>query len=242
MVVSVQLSDELREILKELGEATGAMAAWIAPTGDGEAVRELGGGMSLYLGVDAGKPGSEGDDGDDGGVPGELATEAALEHAARALRAAGRRWSIDALPRVNWALDDRPSRERVLERIESYLQALANADRCDNMLLVRDSVLVASASPPTELQRERIAFAVRQVAAAAARREGTSHGEIVGDDLYVRSFYIGAVLIGFFSGPWATDFVRHRARRVTGDLAHLLGMLDVPPPSDVATAPVPVPE
>lgn len=219
--MSAQLSDELRDILRELAEVTGAAETWIGPAGGDEPKRELGRGKVLYL----------------SGGSGDLA--AALERAARALRAAGRRWEIDELPDLRWPEPDRPSRARVLARIEAYLVALANTDSCDNVLLTRGAHLVAAASPPTELERERIAFAIKQVEAEAARRAGTSHGEIIGDDLYVRSFYIDAALIGFFSGPWATDFVRHRARRVVGELAHLLAMLDEPPPSDAATAPIP---
>lgn len=227
--MSAQLTDELREILKEIGEAIGASDVWIGPSDpapppeETPGSRELGGGKSLYASVALDDP----------------ETAVTAERAVRSLRAAGRRWEIDSLPDVSWSLGDRPSRERVLARIEAYLQALANIDRCDNVLLTRENVLVAAASPPTELQRERIEFAVKQVAAEAGRRTGTSHGEIIGDDLYVRSFYIDAALIGFFSGPWATDFVRHRAKRVIPELSHLLGMLDEPPPADVATAPVP---
>lgn len=225
--MSGQVEGELREILRELGEAVGATEVWIGPVepaADAPSKRDLGGGKALYIGV------AISDDSD---------AAAAAERGVRSLRAAGRRWELDALPDVSWSLTDRPTRERVLARIEAYLQALANTDRCDNVLLTRDGVLVAAAAPPTELQRERIEFAIKQVAAQASRTAGTSHGEIVGDDLYVRSFYIGAALIGFFSGPWATDFVRHRAKRVVPELSHLLGMLDEPPPADVATAPIP---
>lgn len=227
--MSAELRDELHEILKDLGEQIGAAAAWIGPADAVEdpPVRDLGRGKALFLTFAAGR---------DAESP-----EAAevVEQAARSLRAAGRRWETETLPDVSWSVSDRPTHERVLARIVAYLQALANTERCDNILLTRDSILVAAASPPTELQRERIAFAVRQVAADASRRDGTSHGEIVGEDLYVRSFYVDAALIGFFSGPWATDFVRHRARRLVPELSHLLGMLDEPPPTEVATAPIP---
>lgn len=226
MGVSAQLTDELREILRELGEAAGAAQVWIGPAGGDNQQRDLGRGKALFASFGEQEP-----------EPGD--TNEALERAARALRAAGRRWEIEELPDVHWPERDHPARDRVLERIEAYLEALANTDNCDNLLLVRDAVLIAAASPPTELQRARIAFAIKQVQADAGRRAGTSHGEIVGDDIYVRSFYVDAALVGFFSGPWATDFVRHRARRVARELAHLLSMLDEPPPSDAAQAPIP---
>lgn len=220
----------MRAILAELGATVSAETIWIAaedePAGAEVLERALGHGQVLRARCPA------------GGEP--LDREAAMERAARALRAAARRWSQGALPSLRWPeAEPAPARERVIERIRTYLLALAEVARCTNVLVARGTDLVAAAREPTDLERARIAFAVKRVEADADRRDGTSHGEVVGDDLYVRSFYFDASLVAYFDGPWGLDFVRHRARQVCRELAHLLAMLEPTPPSDTAEAPIP---
>jgi hypothetical protein len=225
------LRDEVQQILQELGEAIGAGRIWIAAAQpeaapDPELIsRGLGRGQALWvrlLGEGADSRHSE------------------IERAARALRAAARRWAGGPLPEVSWPEgEEAPPPGRVIERIETYLRALAEVAGCTNVLVTRRSGLVAAAREPSELERDRIEFAVKRVEADAVSRDGTSHGEVVGEDLYVRSFYFDAALIAYFDGPWGIDFVRHRARQVCRELAHLLGMLEPTPPSDVVQAPRP---
>jgi len=58
-------------------------------------------------------------------------------------------------------------------------------------------------------------------------------------DFYAVSFWFDACLIVFFSGPYSSDFMRHRARRVTRELANLLPELDDPTLDPVQAAPIP---
>src|SRR5690606_24264105 len=105
-----------------------------------------------------------------------------IERAARALRAAARRWSGGPLPEVSWPEgEEAPPPGRVIERIETYLRALAEVAGCTNVLVTRRSGLVAAARPPSELERDRIEFAVKRVEADATARDGTSHGEVIGE-------------------------------------------------------------
>ena len=66
-----------------------------------------------------------------------------------------------------------------------------------------------------------------------------AHAELGGEDFYALSFWYGGCLVGFFSRPYASDFVRHRTRLVTRELAHLLSLLDEPSHDPVQTSPRP---
>ena len=229
------LADEIKEILRELASQTSASEIEIlcadpnegaVADSDEKLVRALGSERVLVL-----------------SLPAELRTEDTdeeLERSVRALRSAGRRWGKMALPPTSWPESaEAPSRGLVLSRIESYLQAMATTSRARNALVTVDGEVVATSTDSSELEAERIAFTLKRVAADAVEREGTSFGEIAGDDFYARSFWVGSALILFFEGPWALDFVRHRARHVCRELGHLLGELEPPPPAPASIAPVP---
>ena len=138
-----------------------------------------------------------------------------IERAVRALRAAARRWAEPNVPLIRWpSLETAAPRERVLERIDRYLQALATASNADIAMLVRGGEHVASSAEATELQTERLPFLLRQVAADGAARHGTSFGDVCAEDFYARTFWVDSAVVLFFSTKFAPDFVRHRVKLV----------------------------
>jgi hypothetical protein len=279
--VEVVLKDELRQLLRELAAATGAVSVAIAHP-DHPELSEL-----------AGFPGSPARSGLSGlpvlsdaeletsadlrsrathsmSVPvgggavlraGFLCAEdppdpngraAALERAARALRACARRWDVGTLPPLAFPETSRSPRGLILSRVRSYLAALVGSLGMDNAVVTLRGRLLASAHPLGELHRVQIPFTVRRVAAEADRRRSagsgpisslpsspSSHGELVGEDFYALGFWYGGCLLGFFSRPYSADFVRHRARLVTRELSHLLSLLDEPTHDPAQTAPRP---
>ncbi|HLU67533.1 MAG TPA: hypothetical protein VKZ63_14725 [Kofleriaceae bacterium] len=238
------LKDELRQLLRELAAATGAASVSIAHPDqhDGDVVPDeaaaaaphsmavpVGGGAVLRAGFLYPED-----------PPDPNGRAAALERTARALRSCARRWDVATLPPVSYPESARSPRSLILARIESYLRALVSTLSMENAAVTLRGRLVTSARPLGELHREQIPFTVRRVAAEVERRRGTSsHAELAGEDFYALSFWYGGCLIGFFSSPYAPDFVRHRTRLVTRELAHLLSMLDEPPSDPVQTAPRP---
>jgi len=283
------LKDELRQLLRELAAATGAVSVAIAHPdhpelselpgfsaypglpgryeADLEASSELrssathsmsvpvGGGAVLRAGfLCAEEP------------PDPNGRAAALERAARALRACARRWDVGTLPPLAFPETSRSPRGLILSRVRSYLNALVGSLGMDNAVVTLRSRVVASARPLGEMHRAQIPFTVRRVAAEADRRRGgttssiggpgaggapssvgslspssspSSHAELAGDDFYALGFWYGGCLVGFFSRPYSTDFVRHRARLVTRELSHLLSLLDEPSHDPAQTAPRP---
>ncbi len=164
---------------------------------------------------------------------------AALERTARALRACARRWDVPTLPPLVYPDRGVGGRQRALERVEAYLQALSNTHGMLNAIVTHHGQPIASASALTELQRERLPFMLKRVKAEASRRDGSSHAYIAGEDCFAQSFWFDACLIAFFDGPYAVDFVRHRTRLVTRELANLLPMLDDPDRDPAQVAPLP---
>lgn len=224
------LDDEVRSILRELLAATGGAAVAIAPA-NGEQpderlrVSPLGGGHELRLDL--------GDRED--GV--ELA--AAIEHAVRALRAAARRWEAQ-LPSLSVGNNGQGSTasERAMMRIQSYLDALAGVQHARNACVVVGHRMIAWANTPEALDEARWPLIERR-AEAAASPGATSHGEIADPDVYAVTFWYGAALIVYFTGPYGVDFVRHRARLVTRELSLLLPLLDPDPTAPAQRLPVP---
>lgn len=225
--------DELRQMLLQLCASTGAADAFIARSGKTPEAPEapegglitvpLGGGAHLGL-RDA--------------VGGAEAVATALEHTARALRACARRWN-EELPALGGE-PGLPMRARILHRIEAFLGALSDTNSALNALVTVRGKLLTSATPPTELQRERIDFLLRRVDVEVARKVGeTSHAELIGEDFFALSFWFGACLVVFFDGPFSVDFIRHRARAVTRELSTLLPDLDEPPRDPARVAPIP---
>ncbi|HUH03810.1 MAG TPA: hypothetical protein VML75_17565, partial [Kofleriaceae bacterium] len=149
--------DELRQLLLQLCASTGAADAFIVRGGEpaeaGVIMVPLGGGARLGL-RDA--------------ADGSEAVSTALEHAARALRACARRWNED-LP-VLGGEPGMPLRARILRRIEVFLAALAETNGAVNALVTVRGKLLTSATPLTELQRERIDFMLRRVDVEVARK------------------------------------------------------------------------
>lgn len=238
------LKDELRQLLRELAGATGAVSVAIAhpdtPNEDGSDDEPSGGALhSMAVPVGGGavlragflcaeEP------------PDPNGRAAALERTARALRACARRWDVATLPPVAFPDTARSPRSLILARIESYLRALVASLGMDNSVVTLRGRIVASARPLGELHRAQIPFTVRRVAVEADRRRGaSSHAELAGEDFYALSFWYGGCLVGFFSRPYASDFVRHRTRLVTRELAHLLSLLDEPSHDPVQTSPLP---
>lgn len=249
------LHDEVRELLRELAVAVGAervdivhadtpaesLAADAAPdiqgvpeASDGNP-RRVPLGNRVYLEIEAGPTPER--------VPESRAAEhaAAVERTVRALRAAGRRWQAERLPAmgVNASEAAPPHEERVRERITVFLEALARTERARAVTVTVQGRVLCSSNPLEELERERLPFLQRRVAVVAGRQSGRSHAEIVDPDVYVATFWFDACLFAFFSGPYAVDFFRHRARLVMRELSLLLPMLDEPPPTAANVAPLP---
>lgn len=226
------MEDELRELLRELVDGTGAESASVVhepskPNDDAE-VKAVPLGMGGLLEVTyAERANADG-------------RPAAIERSARALRACVRRWSVEQFPEIVVRRSHALDRNRVRDRIQSYLAAFANAQGVANAVVtVRDEV-VATAEVLDELQRERIPFLLKQIAAEVRRRRGeTSHVEIVRDDLCAFAFWVDACLVAFCDGAFSSDFLRHRAKMVTREISQLLPYLDDPPSAPAQIAPIP---
>jgi hypothetical protein len=164
---------------------------------------------------------------------------AAIERAARAIRACSRRWGSD-LPHLSYQRQRALERHRIRERIEVYLQAFANAQGVSNALVTADGDVVAAARPVSADQQQRLPFLAKQVEAEIRNRRGeTSHVEVIREDVCAFSFWINACLIAFCDGTFSPDFMRHRARLVMREISHLLPHLDEPPDAPAKLAPVP---
>jgi hypothetical protein len=225
------LDDEVRQILRELLLATGAESATVVHgERPGTISTQLAANTHLALALARGVGADE------------VEWRTPLEHAARALRAASRRWDVVLPALTMWAHTPHASpRERVLGRIADYLVALANTEHCENTLVVRRGEIIAAAHPVDEATAGRLPLITRQVEAAgiALHERGQGHGEIAGEDVYALSFWYGACLIAFFARPYSVDFVRHRAKLVTRELSELMGMLDGGPESPASILPRP---
>lgn len=227
------LDDEVKTILRELLAATGGAAATIAPANAEQAtaaddqtrVAPLGSGSELRL--ELGER--------DNDTP--VALAAAVEHAVRALRAAARRWE-SPLPPLSVGIAPVTGHERALARITAYLDALASVQNARNACVVVDHRMVAWARTPEALDEARWPLLERRAHAAAPPGE-SSHGEIADPDAYAVTFWYGAALIVYFAGPYGLDFIRHRARLVTRELALLLPLLDPGPTTPAQRLPVP---
>lgn len=238
---------ELRDILQALLDETGSLAAAIvSDDGDRTGVpskrRPLGGDRALVLELASRSrkevaPSADGD----GEASAEVdrrpqATDALLEVAARQLRAVARRWNVDPLPLVR-VPPQTASADRVLARVQTFLQALASATAGDNAVLWRRGKVLGSATALDEHQASRAGFLARRALAAAGPH--SSHAEVVDPDAYAMSFYYGAVLVVTVQAPYAVDFLRHRCRQVARELALLLPSLEPDPETPAAVRPVP---
>jgi hypothetical protein len=222
------IEDEVREALRSLLEEIGAVSARIVENDDirtGVPARTLALGGGEYLRVElptrqTREAGREHD------------VEAAFERATRQLRAIRRRWEVSRLPEITVAPGAEPDSNRVMDRIEAYMRALAGVDRATNAFLTRKAQLIAAAKTPGEAEDARWPFLARR--ALATHAPGSSHGEVVDPDAYAMSFWYDAALVVLLDEPYAIDFVRHRCRQVARELAHLLPMLEPDPEAPAA--------
>ena len=226
------LDDELRTILRNLAIELGADSAEITAAGSTQPEQRGHGhvqvaplGQQAELVVE---------------LPSDARDEdrAAIERAARAVRAAARRWEIAALPRIRSTGVTVTAKDQVVDRIRAFLGAFCGSTGADVATIVRYGETIASSGPLDELQASRLSFIVKQADAAAQKAKGTSHSVLFGDDFFAATFYYGATLIAFVSAPVAPDFVRHHAKRVNRELVHLLELLDDGPPDPAHVAPV----
>lgn len=232
MAFESEAEDILRELLREpgaLGAAVGAPAPAPDVPGATERRLPLGGGAELVVAVADPEP------------PG---LAAALERTVRDLRARMRLLGVTDMPSVlAYGAAPRP-RAALVRRVEDLLGALACMHGAEASALSYRAELIAQAGALDEARRDRLPFLRRRVDAEAARHRGqSSHAEVVGDDVYARSFWFDAYLWVFFGQPgWPEDFVRHRTRLVARELAAILPhILDEPPASPAVIKPRPTP-
>src|SRR5712675_2367941 len=132
-----ELADEVRAALRALVDETGAVSACIVERDDvrtGVPARTLPLGGGEYLLVElATRRGREAD------------VEAAFDRVTRQLRAIRRRWEVARLPEVMVSTGAPPPNDRIAERIEGFLRALAGVDRATNAFVTRGTQLIASA-------------------------------------------------------------------------------------------------
>ncbi|HET9624004.1 MAG TPA: hypothetical protein VFP84_21680 [Kofleriaceae bacterium] len=221
----VALADEVRAVLRELVDETGAVSARIVEHDDartGVPARTLALGGGEYLRIEL--PTRQGR---------EVEIETALARVIRQLRAIRRRWEAARLPEVAILPGaPQPSSDRITSRIETYLRALAAIDRASNAFVTRGAQLVAAARPPDELEATRWPFLARR--ALASHAPHSSHGEVVDPDAYAMSFWYDATLIVLLGEPYALDFVRHRSRQVAREIANLMPLLEPDPETPAA--------
>jgi len=163
--------------------------------------------------------------------------EAAFERVIRTLRAIRRRYEVARLPELTLAPGVLPQSGKVLERIETYIKALATIDRASNAFVTLGNKLVAAARSPDDLEGSRWPFLARR--ALASHAPGSSHGEVVDPDAYAMSFWYDATLVIVLAEPYAVDFVRHRCRQVARELCNLLPLLEPDPDAPAAFGPGP---
>jgi len=219
-MADAELADEVRAALRELVDEIGAVSARIVEHDDlrtGVPARTLALGGGEYLRVELPTR-----------MRREVDVEAAFDRITRQLRAIRRRWEVARLPEVSVAPGTpQPTNDRITERIEGYLRALASVDRASNALVVRGAQLIAAARTPDDIEATRWPFLARR--ALATHAPHSSHGEVVDPDAYAMSFWYGAVLVILLDEPYALDFIRHRARQVARELANLLPLLEPDP-------------
>jgi hypothetical protein len=228
------IDDEVRDALRELVEETGATSARIVDedadprTGVPARTLALGGGEYLRVELPTRVERETGKEHD---------IEAAFERITRTLRAIRRRYEVSRLPEIVFAPGILPPGGKVLERIETYMQALAQIDQATNAFVTKGTQLIASAKPPDDLENSRWPFLARR--ALSTHAPNSSHGEVVDPDAFAMSFWYDAALVVLLAEPYGVDFVRHRVRQVARELCNLLPMLDPDPDAPAAIGPRP---
>jgi hypothetical protein len=222
-----ELAEQVRLILSDLRASLGARRASVLPRGTpdpelsgagGLRALPLGGGARLELELGAMvRPDDE--------------VDLALEHAVRELRSAVR--DGGELPAVTVVAGGSGRPARVADRVHQFLEALASLHGGQNALCIVRGDIVAAANEPSDLERSRAELLIRR-AQAAAKAAGHTHGDLADPDAYVLTFWLSAALVVYFAGPYAADFVRHRARAVARELSELLPELDPDPAAPAA--------
>ncbi len=227
MAFESEIDDILRELLRE----PGALSAIVATAGavDVEASVQrmaLGGGAELVVAT-APVP------------PPEL--PAAIERAARDLRACIRRHGVTEVPEVKLVGRAPRTRAALVGKVTDLLAALSAMHRAAGAVLLRGNEILATGGALDETHRAQLGFLRRRLDAEALKHRGrTSHAEIVGEDFYSRSFWFGAYLVIFFAeSGFAVDFVRHRARATCRLLSVVLPYLEPEPPTPANVRPLP---
>jgi hypothetical protein len=227
------IDDEVRDALKTLVEEIGAVSARIvtdADTRTGVPAKTLALGGGEYLRVELPTRVER-----DTGLEHDI--EAAFEKVTRQLRAIRRRWEVARLPEITVAPGTPASGPKVLERIQSYMQALASIDRASNAFVTKGTQLITSARAPDDAEASRWPFLARR--ALSTHAPGSSHGEVIDPDAYAMSFWYDASIVVLLAEPYAIDFVRHRCRQVSRELCNLLPLLDPDPDAPAAIGPRP---
>lgn len=206
-------SDEVDDVLRGLCRA-GARRASIVDAELAGRTHELGEARWLFVEPEA-----------PGAPSATLIAEAAV-----ILRAIQRRRgeALELAVRASGHADPDPQR-RARERIRALVEALAATEGAAAAALVRRGELVAEAGALDEGRRLELELLVKRVAAEAARRSGTSHGELVREDLFARSVGLDGTLVLYFERPWSQDFVRHRSAQIARELGNALPHLDADP-------------
>lgn len=233
-MIEVEIRDVLQALLTETGSRSAAIVDDDGPSGVPTKRRPLGGDRTLQVELATRTPKESPDEGERSEQA--LSIDALLETAVRQLRALARRWNVEQLPLLK-VPPGTASPERVIHRIEAFLRALSGSASARNVLLVRRGQLIAAAAVVDELWASRTSFLARRAAAASTAR--SSYGEVIDPDAYAMTFFYDAVLIVVIDAPYAVDFLRHRCRMVTRELALLLPMLDPEPATPAAVRPPP---
>ena len=227
------IDEEVRDVLKDLVAEINATSARILldddlRTGVPARTLALGGGEYLRVELPTHVERTTGREHD---------IEAAFERVIRQLRGIRRKYEVARLPEIAIAPGAQPTSGKVLERIESYMKALAGIDRASNAFVTLGARLIASARPPDDLEATRWPFLARR--ALTTHAPGSSHGEILDPDAYAMSFWYDAALVILLTEPYAVDFVRHRCRHVARELCNLLPLLEPDPDAPAAIGPRP---
>lgn len=241
------IDDEVRDVLKDLVEEIRATSARIvadednARSGIPARTIALGGGEYLRVELPTRVTRTPGREAEMEPEQAESATgtdiEAAFERVIRQLRAIRRKYEAARLPEIVVAPGAQPTSDKVRERIESYVKALATIDRASNAFVTKGTQLVAAARAADDLEGSRWQFLARR--ALSTHAPGSSHGEIVDPDAFAMSFWYDAALVVLLAEPYAVDFVRHRCRQVARELCNLLPLLDPDPDAPAAIGPRP---
>lgn len=233
-MIEVEIRDILQALLAETGSRSVAIVDDEGQSGVPSKRRPLGGDRTLQVELATRTPKDSPEEGERSEVA--LSIDTHLESAVRQLRALARRWNVAQLPLLR-VPPGAASPQRVIDRIASFLRALAGSANARNALLVRRGQLIAAASPVDELWSSRLCFLAHRAAASAPPR--SSHGEIIDPDAFALTFYYDAMLIVAIDAPYAVDFLRHRCRLVARELSLLLPMLEPDPATPAAVRPPP---